>query len=201
MRWTIAVVMWVLCIAGAVAALQRYASTPGEAGATPAVLPASDRAGAPGTPVVYLFLHERCPCSRATLEELSRHSAVLQDTDTRIVLSGPGSTAEDTWTVRDLIASAAPNASIVEDVSGEIAKRYGAMTSGHAVIYRASGDLRFSGGLTPSRGHLGPCAGREALRSLMNPNPGPTHAAPVFGCPIVNAVSYCGDACPAEPAA
>lgn len=200
-RSALAPILWIACIGCAMAAMQLYASTPGDALTAPLVILAEDRAEPSDEPVIFLFLHERCPCSRATIAELARHHSLLERADLRVVLSGPGSTAADSWSVSELVASSLPLARIISDAEGHLARRYGALTSGHAVIYRSSGELHFSGGLTPSRGHLGAGPGRDALRSILTSTSGPARSAPVFGCPIFNTddIAYCGDPC-ATPA-
>ena len=61
-----------------------------------------------------------------------------------------------------------------QDISGDEARRFGAATSGEALLYSPSGKLLFHGGITPSRGHEGGSVGRDALvRCVLDGTPAP----------------------------
>ena len=47
------------------------------------------------------------------------------------------------------------------DEGGVEAKRFGARTSGHVLVYSAAGELTFQGGITAGRGHEGANAGQQ----------------------------------------
>lgn len=90
------------------------------------------------------------------------------------------------WEKTDLWHSAAmiPGVTTICDEDGREADRFGIETSGHVLLYSASGILLFSGGITASRGHQGSSPGFDALLScLTEGKPDPTHW-PVFGCPL-----------------
>jgi hypothetical protein len=92
----------------------------------------------------------------------------------------------DGWEKTDLWQSAAklPGVTVVRDDGGLEARRFGAETSGQALLYDARGALIFSGGLTGSRGHVGDNAGQAALVDLLSGG-GTTHPGTnVFGCPL-----------------
>ena len=66
------------------------------------------------------------------------------------------------------------------------ARRYGAATSGYAVLYAPDGRLAFAGGITAGRGHEGDNAGEDAILDAINSGPAggcPTRM-PVFGCAL-----------------
>lgn len=71
---------------------------------------------------------------------------------------------------------------VVNDGDGVEAKRFGAFTSGQALLYDAQGQLRFSGGITDSRGHEGDNAGREAIEAILAGKTATTTLTDVFGC-------------------
>jgi hypothetical protein len=86
------------------------------------------------------------------------------------------------------------------DPSGRVATLFGAVTSGHVILTGARGEVRFSGGVTPSRGHQGTCEGMESLaRQVASIEKVVEQAAvghAVYGCPMFNS-----DECkPAGPA-
>jgi hypothetical protein len=68
------------------------------------------------------------------------------------------------------------------DPGGTESTRFGALTSGHAVVYSAEGKLQFSGGLTSTRGHVGPSAGSVALEGLLHGEAGVDRFTPTYGC-------------------
>ena len=90
------------------------------------------------------------------------------------------------WAAADHV----PGVECLPDPGGAEADRYGAETSGAAVLVDATGRVRFAGGLTPGRGHEGDSPGGLALRSLLTHGNDATPAGPavlprtaaVFGC-------------------
>lgn len=189
-RWPLwcVVGIWALVTAAGFTAIWAYGHTPGAAGrdtedwpAASAVAPASDR------PTLVMFLHPKCPCSRASLEELSRVLALYPDAFAlRFVFFQPDR-AEESWTQTDLWkkARSLPHAEVVTDKSAAEAKLFGALTSGDTYIYDPSGTLKFHGGLTASRGHAGDSPGQDAIRQIAQSQvPSLTRFA-VFGCPII----------------
>jgi hypothetical protein len=139
-------------------------------------------------PTLVLFLHPRCPCSRATLAELERLNAACdRQFALRIVFVRPAGTGED-WNRTDLHCTAekVPHAVVCSDPDGIEAARFGARTSGQALLYAADGRLLFHGGLTPSRGHEGDNAGRDALTALISGGQAYCTQTAVFGCSLIN---------------
>jgi hypothetical protein len=70
------------------------------------------------------------------------------------------------------------------DEGGAEARRFGAATSGQALLYDAAGRLVFSGGITPARGHSGDSAGRDAIIRWVERGTAPQKSAFVFGCSL-----------------
>ena len=88
----------------------------------------------------------------------------------------------------DASATAAiPHAVRVIDKSGEEAAQFGARTSGFVVVYGPDDKLRFSGGITGSRGHAGDNVGRRAVIAALAGGHPPAH--PVFGCGLQTPVA------------
>lgn len=142
--------------------------------------PAEDR------PSLLVFLHPRCPCSRATAAQLERLLAGRTErVSARAVLATwPGDGAADAGGLRTRLESVT-GLEVVEDPEGVEAARFGATASGAALFYDATGRLRFRGGLTPTRGHVGPSAGADAVEALLCGRGPSVAAAPVFGCGLV----------------
>jgi hypothetical protein len=84
---------------------------------------------------------------------------------------------------------------VVWDEGGAEARRFGATTSGHAVLYSPDGRLLFRGGLTGARGHAGDNANLDALAAVLDGAPSPHINVPVFGCPLFELPSTTEGAC------
>jgi hypothetical protein len=170
--------------------LWKYESRPGTAAAAPVRRPVElDPVLSSGRPSLLVFLHPHCPCSRATVAELDK---IMADCDGRlsatVFVLRPASMSSG-WEKTDLWTDAAaiPGVRVVCDEASVVARRFGAATSGQALLYAADGRLLFSGGITESRGHVGDNAGADAVRKLtLNPNSPPEGVlyTDVFGCSL-----------------
>jgi hypothetical protein len=142
----------------------------------------------PGLSSIVVVAHPHCPCTRATVEELARLMAVLQNRATAtVVFVRPPGFSED-WEKTDLWwdAKRIPGVNVLSDVSGTETSLFGAQASGQTMLYDAAGNLRFSGGITASRGHAGDSPGRSAILSIVDTgNSGRTHTS-VYGCSLHN---------------
>jgi hypothetical protein len=169
--------------------LFRYDATPGPAGLPMPELRLST-VRTPLTSQLVVTIHPKCPCSRATVGELARVMTACEGRLTaRVLMVRPPGKPEG-WEQTDLWTAAAriPGVTVVTDVDGAESGKFGAETSGHAMLYDGSGKLVFSGGITESRGHEGDNAGRSAVVSLVwagmwaegNVSP----RTPVYGCSL-----------------
>ena len=71
-------------------------------------------------------------------------------------------------------------------------RRFGAATSGQALLYAADGRLLFAGGITESRGHRATTrAARRSPRSSWSGGSGRAGHTPVYGCPLFDESSAC----------
>ena len=61
------------------------------------------------------------------------------------------------------IAKRLPSTQVYTDRDGLLAQHFGAYTSGQVLLYDSQDQLRFAGGITPSRGHTGDNPGRAAV--------------------------------------
>jgi hypothetical protein len=184
---TLAIAAWLSVVAAALVGLTRYKSAPGTEGDVPSRWPAAaaavvaldhDRA------TVLMFVHARCPCTRASLEELSKvlarhpHDAAVHIVADQRSSSGARDTLSRARALRDEGVL-----DIIDDADGSLARTFGAETSGAVVVYGADGVLRFHGGITASRGHEGDNHGADALaQALLTPAAASPSWAPTFGC-------------------
>ena len=176
--------------------LWNYGQTPGVDGKPPLLWPsdsfiahASDRA------TLVMFAHPHCPCTRASIGELSllmtRCRGLLA---AHVLFVKPASTPEN-WGQTDLWeqAAAVPGVEVVADMEGAEARRFGIVTSGQTLLYDPEGRLLYSGGITLTRGHRGDNAGRSAIVSLLTRPETPQRASPVFGCSLLTPASNSTD--------
>jgi hypothetical protein len=98
--------------------------------------------------------------------------------------SASGADWDDTGLRRS--AAAIPGVTVLTDLDGAEARRFGAETSGHTLLFDAAGHLLFSGGITESRGHAGDNAGESAIVSLVNNHTAKRTETFVFGCALAD---------------
>jgi len=216
--WILLSVVWICSVIGGFAILNRYATLSGQSIAAPRQLPhsatssvqaSSDQISAipnanpqrtsntPKKPLLLMFAHPRCPCTRASLSEFARIVARCRSSATfRILFFAPSavhgmSSAEAlAWVQADNLwqrACAIDGVEVAVDVGGEEAKRFHAISSGHTVLYDAQGKLLFYGGITAARGHEGDNDGKNAIvQALLGAERHSTLVAstPTFGCAI-----------------
>jgi hypothetical protein len=176
---------WLLTIGTGLGMLWAYADTPGPPATAKAMWPAGasftrDTRG----PVLVLFLHPQCPCSRATIGELARLLAGAPAPAAIYALVYRPADAEAGWERTDLWDSAAAmqGVHVMTDVGGAQARVFGAHVSGQTLLYSVTGSLLFSGGITGARGHEGDNPGRTALTSILAGETPGASRTPVFGC-------------------
>ena len=167
-------------------ALWRYSGTPGRSGQAPEHWPASLPVHLkPGRSTLVMLAHPHCPCTRSSLAELARLTA-RGDADVWVLFLRPEG-AKEGWEKTGLwdTAAAIPGVQVLADEDGTAAKAFGAETSGHVLFYDATGTLRFSGGITPARGHEGPSAGGDSILAALLGNAPIQNHTPTFGCPLI----------------
>lgn len=167
--------------------MAQYSQTAGPAGSPLPQWPETSLAHrAPGQSSLVMFLHPRCPCSRATLGELELLMAHCQGLfSAQVWFIQPEGMTED-WVKSDLwrTAAAIPGVQVNVDYKGEEASLFQAVTSGQTLLYDVSGGLMFQGGITLARGHSGDNPGRDFIESLLNKKIAHAASAPVFGCAL-----------------
>jgi hypothetical protein len=181
-------IVWIMIVLGGMGALAHYAAKSGPQSAAPEKWPARSRIPAdPESATLVMFVHPRCPCSKASLGELEKLMARYQgQIGAHLVFLNPEA-GEDDWSQTELWrqAEAIPGVLVRQDRAGEEARLFHADTSGQTVLYSREGRLMFQGGVTVSRGHHGDSPGMDALKRLLGEKPqtAPVQAA-VFGCSL-----------------
>ena len=175
--------VWGALVTVGLAGLTRYSLTPGASARASSHWPhaISFQPRACDLTLV-VSIHSKCPCSRATVAELARLLSRFPSKIHAYVLLVQPDASTQLVPVRQL-----SNVTIISDESGTLSDQFGAMTSGQTFAFDRAGRLRFSGGITASRGHEGDNAGSDAIAAIAamvtNENL-TTQQTPVFGCPL-----------------
>src|SRR5580692_1471170 len=167
-RWPLIalVVTWSAALGAGQLALLHYQSIPDQLGVAPAVWPpTSSIRPEPGHYTILLFAHPRCPCTKASLQELARVTArCTEKTDTHVLFVRPaGAPAGWEGSALRQCESVVQGTMVAVDEDGAEARRFGAETSGMVLLYGPRGTLVFRGGITAARGHQGDNPGSDAL--------------------------------------
>jgi hypothetical protein len=182
-----AISAWLIAVAAGWLVLERHANEPGGIPVPPKTWPSDSQLHRPtGRPILLVFAHPHCPCTRATLSELERFLARdRRSLEVTIVFTRPPGTSAG-WEASDILhrAKSMPGVSTVVDIDGVESRRFNAITSGIAMLYDAGGRLAFYGGITPSRGHEGDSAGLAAIEAIISGKRPAIDHANVFGCPL-----------------
>lgn len=180
--------LWLASVGFGMRLLANYENKAGRVGVVPTSFPRESALTlAKDRPTLVMLAHPRCPCTRASIGELARIMGQLEGKVKAYVLftAPPGAGAD--WNDTGLWHSAEeiPEVIPVGDGAGREARRFGAETSGHTLLFAADGHLLFNGGITQSRGHAGDNAGESAIVSLVKTGRADRAHAPVFGCAMI----------------
>lgn len=183
---SVAALVWAATVGAAYRAIRLFESTPGQSAIAPVSWPEdSSVIRADGTWTLLMLVHPHCSCSRASVKELQ---AVLdkapRTVQPYVLVYRPHEYAAG-WEQTDVYTSAKrlPRTTVLVDLDGREAKRFGGFTSGQTFLYDDRGRLRFEGGITSLRGHAGINTGRTGIINIARTQNGnATH--PVFGCAI-----------------
>jgi hypothetical protein len=181
-------IVWLSIAVCGVFYLARYENTPADKDLSyPLIFPRESRIESDARRATLIFFaHPKCPCTRASIRELSRlMSDVNGNLQAYVVFSKPKDESEE-WTETDLRASAEaiPNVHVLIDEDERETKIFNAQTSGLTLLYDHNGNLRFDGGITASRGHEGDNAGSRAIFEIITEDTLKTAETAVFGCPL-----------------
>jgi hypothetical protein len=186
-----AIALWLVAVAVSYCAISRYQFGTID---PPTAVYAKSWPGASRLPLeanhstLVLFMHPRCPCTRATLAELERLFASLSESaEGTIEFVVDVTVPEDAgaeWLETDSLkrAKTIANANVFIDRGGVEAAAFGATTSGFVMLFDEHGTRQYAGGVTESRGHEGDNAGRENLARVLNYKIEPVKEIPAFGC-------------------
>jgi len=191
MTMTSAAMGWVGLLVIGTTISATYENKPGDPGAPPQVALSKQATGVVNLSKrpshIIMFVHPRCPCTRASMSELRGLMEKYPDLKATVFFYRP-SAEETDWEKTELWKTAASvkNITAKTDVDGQIAKANRIVTSGQVLLYDDAGHLVFSGGITGARGHVGENMGESMIEALLDEqnDAGKSLTAPVFGCRI-----------------
>lgn len=185
----LAAMLWLVGIGAGIRQVYKFETTAGAVGSTPLTWPGSSGVvRSPGHSTVVMLMHPQCSCSSASLSELREIMARARAPTVAWVLFVQSAATPESATWRQ--AKQIPGVRVAADPEGAEAARFGALTSGHTVVYDAAGRLRFAGGITGARGHGGESMARRQVLAALDDPPAAnlghweTLRHWVFGCPL-----------------
>lgn len=186
------IVVWFIAVAASLCWMARYESTPSATGAAARVWPDNPQIQIDDNgPVLLMFVHPKCPCTRASVGELSQLMTRCQGRVRAYVMLVQPPGVDDEWSNTDLRTAVEriPGVQIVVDRDAALAKTFHAETSGETFLYDTDRQLRFHGGITISRGHRGENAGRSSIVRILSDRSSVIEGkrsveTPVFGCAL-----------------
>lgn len=187
--------IWAAGVIAGLAGLGLYSAIPADAGTAPLTWPlAAHESQKPSKRTLVMFLHPHCPCSHASLSELTEitdRTHGMLEVHVYVVLP-PGVSPDWASGEMALLAAKNPRARIIVDLDGVTTGRFQAAASGETFVYGHDGRLEFHGGITGARGHTGENAGRNAIVQLVHTGIAPVAGTEVFGCSLLDEI--CGPA-------
>lgn len=182
-----ALTVWGAAMTVTFGGLTSYAAAPAPVQAGPERWP--DEAGSldPDRLTLVMWVHPRCPCTRASATELAELMARVSDRVRAIVPVATPKDAPEGWARTGLVAelAAIPGVEVVADHS-RMRRRFGATTSGEVRLYAPSGAQLFAGGITAGRGHEGDNPGRAAIETFALGIVAPIVLTPTYGCQLAD---------------
>lgn len=192
-----ALIAWSIVVIGGTATLWQYSMQPGQASFAVTSWPEElDFTHAPDAHhrfTLAMVVHPKCPCTRASLQELAKIMRYAsQPVDAMVLVSRPEGTPAgfertDIWTQ----AAQVPGVEVKVDPGGEAARALGLLVSGATAVYDMNGQMLFSGGVTSARGHAGDNGGSDAIIGILSGRSTDFAHTPVYGCPLFSQGASC----------
>ena len=180
--------IWTLAAASGFGLMARHESTPGPVGKTQADWPIGTALARDSSrPNLVMFAHPRCPCTLSSLDQLACLAELYPgEVAIRIFFILPEG-IDDSWehTASWRKARAIPGIVVLPDRGGIEARRFGAATSGHVLLFGSDGRCIYSGGITQGRGVEVPNDRGEAVIRLTKSRSEGLQVGPTFGCPLL----------------
>ena len=185
--WIGVSIVWLAVIVYGMRVMLNYETTAGAPGDPPIKWPEQSHIPrVAGLPTIVMIGHPKCPCTRASIGELSLMMTRLHGQASAVAVFVRPHDAPEGWDDTDLRRSAAaiPGVTVMTDLDEREAEIFNAQVSGQTMLYNAGGKLLFSGGITASRGHAGDNVGRSSIVSFVTTGAAEQNRTPVYGCAL-----------------
>lgn len=166
--------------------LNDFSQTPGKSSEVPFKFPShSTLASRSKKPLLLVFIHPKCVCSRATVSELEKLIPHLSNIEVKVIFN-QFSGRDIAWTKNDLWVRAEKIKGIemILDERSRETQMFKVETSGHTFLFDEKGELVFSGGITPARGHEGESNGQMMIKKWIKTRANMSTFEKVFGCEL-----------------
>lgn len=186
--FVLCLLLWIIGLGWGYQTLFAYETTPGVTGGVKSNWPAGTALKpVSGKATLIMFAHPYCPCTRASMQELSKLVMRLRKPVKLYVVFFKGTSFKEQG---DLIKSAAsiPGAQVVIDKDGLESKRFNATVSGQTLVYDPQGQILYNGGITVSRGSVGENAGSDKVVAVVNGKDDKFAKGLAYGCSLLNPV-------------
>ncbi len=145
---------------------------------------------APGKLTVVAFIHPRCVCSKATVNQLIKAVARHPEVSVIVPVFAPPKPDTEDWEQAEyvkLLKTGLPDARVIMDQGGLEAARFQAPTSGVILVYDKQAREIFRGGITNRRGGEEDNPGLRAFNRTLTTGRHDAFSAyaRVFGCSLV----------------
>lgn len=190
--YILAAVTWVSIVASGFIVLMNDDSTPGKTIPILSHWPSqSPLQHDTNKPTLVMFVHPQCPCTRASVSELTGLEDKFGNKIKTDVIFFQPIDASDNWLKTDTWSKVhqIPGVSVFQDKDGLEARYFHATVSGQVFFYDPKGRLLSNGGITPFRGEKGDNDGEKALEGLIAHHLAKRSQTPVFGCPLFRSLN------------
>lgn len=132
-----------------------------------------------------VFVHPKCPCTKAGLRELISLSQ-KERLDGYICAVVPADAPTD-WLDDEFCRECKKiyGLQLLSDSKGQISKEFAASCSGEIFLFDKTGTLKFHGGINLARGHEGANDGLSSLQLALKGNEA-LESYPVYGCALLS---------------
>lgn len=179
--------IWITGLSVGFYGLWSYMGAPGVTGRPPLSWPKVSVLTHDERPTLVLFAHPKCPCSRASINELNRIMAKIGNKVNYNIIfyRPPGFSIDEVKSDLWNMVTKLPFSKTIIDHEGKITQTFGAKTSGQVYLYAGgTKDLIFTGGITSSRGHEGDNLGSAAIVSYINESKRIEKKTNIYGCSL-----------------
>jgi hypothetical protein len=186
------IAIWLALVSAGLGALTWHSFSAGEQAVAPRMWPTDTALARPAHGhTLVVVAHPQCGCTRATIAELAWLMTRIRGSVTAYVLLSVPAGMDQDWRESEHYrrASEIDGVTVVADPDGIEAARFGAATSGQVYMFDDAGELRFEGGITPSRAHEGDSIGRRRILALVEDRAIDRERSAVYGCGLWDAAA------------